>query len=304
MLEVRGLSKSFGGFRAVTDVDLAVAEGEIAAVIGPNGAGKSTLFNLITGHLQPTAGRVLVDGRDITGVAPYKHLRHGHRALVPAHQHLSEAYRARERAGGASCSSRSGPELLVPLGRGSVATTAEALLASIGLADQAADDRRHAVLRQPEAARARHCAGERSQDPAARRADRRHVGERDARDDRADRAHRPRARADAAVHRARHGRGVLDRPEDRGDAPGPRHRRTATRRRCAPMPRSAASILATSRWARDHECIARARGRPRRLRAEPRAVRHFARGQRRANASACSAATASARPPRCAPSWG
>ena len=72
MLEVRGLSKSFAGFRAVSDVDLAVAEGEIAAVIGPNGAGKSTLFNLITGHLQPTAGRVLVDKRDVTGVAPHK----------------------------------------------------------------------------------------------------------------------------------------------------------------------------------------------------------------------------------------
>ncbi|HEY6980746.1 ABC transporter ATP-binding protein [Reyranella sp.] len=72
MLEVKGLSKSFGGFRAVSEVDLAVAEGEIAAVIGPNGAGKSTLFNLMTGHLQPTAGRVLVEGRDITGVAPHK----------------------------------------------------------------------------------------------------------------------------------------------------------------------------------------------------------------------------------------
>ena len=72
MLEVKGLSKSFGGFRAVSDVDLAVAEGEIAAVIGPNGAGKSTLFNLITGHLQPSTGKVIVDGRDITGVAPFK----------------------------------------------------------------------------------------------------------------------------------------------------------------------------------------------------------------------------------------
>jgi branched-chain amino acid transport system ATP-binding protein len=72
MLELRGLSKSFAGFRAVTDVHLAVAEGEIAAVIGPNGAGKSTLFNLITGHLQPTSGHVLVDGRDITGVAPHR----------------------------------------------------------------------------------------------------------------------------------------------------------------------------------------------------------------------------------------
>ena len=72
MLEVRGLSKSFGGFRAVSGVDLAVAEGEIAAVIGPNGAGKSTLFNLITGHLRPSAGQVLVDGRNITGVSPYR----------------------------------------------------------------------------------------------------------------------------------------------------------------------------------------------------------------------------------------
>ena len=72
MLEVRGLSKSFGGFLAVAEVSMAVSEGEIAAVIGPNGAGKSTLFNLITGHLQPTTGRVFVDGRDITGVPPYR----------------------------------------------------------------------------------------------------------------------------------------------------------------------------------------------------------------------------------------
>jgi branched-chain amino acid transport system ATP-binding protein len=72
VIEVKGLSKLFGGFRAVSDVNLAVAQGEIAAVIGPNGAGKSTLFNLITGHLQPTAGRIVVDGRDITGVAPFK----------------------------------------------------------------------------------------------------------------------------------------------------------------------------------------------------------------------------------------
>ena len=68
MLEVRGLSKSFAGFFAVTEVDLVVAQGQIAAVIGPNGAGKSTLFNLITGHLQPTAGQVLVQGRDVTAM--------------------------------------------------------------------------------------------------------------------------------------------------------------------------------------------------------------------------------------------
>jgi len=57
----------------VTAINLpGLAEGEIAAVIEPNGAGKSTLFNLITGHLLPTAGSVFVDGRDVTGVAPYK----------------------------------------------------------------------------------------------------------------------------------------------------------------------------------------------------------------------------------------
>jgi branched-chain amino acid transport system ATP-binding protein len=72
VLEVRGVSKSFAGFLAVAEVNLAVPEGQIAAVIGPNGAGKSTLFNLITGHLRPSAGRVLVDGRDITGLPPHR----------------------------------------------------------------------------------------------------------------------------------------------------------------------------------------------------------------------------------------
>ena len=77
MLEVRGLNKSFSGFRAVSDVDLTVETGQIAAVIGPNGAGKSTLFNLITGHLRPDTGSVRLDGRDITGAAPNKIVRMG-----------------------------------------------------------------------------------------------------------------------------------------------------------------------------------------------------------------------------------
>jgi branched-chain amino acid transport system ATP-binding protein len=72
MLEVAGLSKSFAGFRAVSEVSLGVATRQIAAVIGPNGAGKSTLFNLITGHLKPDSGTVSFDGRDITGAAPYR----------------------------------------------------------------------------------------------------------------------------------------------------------------------------------------------------------------------------------------
>src|SRR6516162_3884910 len=77
MLEVSNISKSFGGFRAVSGVSLTVDTKQIAAVIGPNGAGKSTLFNLITGHLQPDSGAVRLDSRDITGVPPYRICRMG-----------------------------------------------------------------------------------------------------------------------------------------------------------------------------------------------------------------------------------
>jgi branched-chain amino acid transport system ATP-binding protein len=77
MLEVTGITKSFGGFRAVSDVSLRIETQQIAAVIGPNGAGKSTLFNLITGHLRPDSGSVRLDGRDITGAPPYRICRMG-----------------------------------------------------------------------------------------------------------------------------------------------------------------------------------------------------------------------------------
>ena len=71
-LEVVDLSKAFGGLLAVNKVSLAVEPGERHAIIGPNGAGKSTLFNVITGELTPTSGRVTFDGRDITGLPVYK----------------------------------------------------------------------------------------------------------------------------------------------------------------------------------------------------------------------------------------
>jgi branched-chain amino acid transport system ATP-binding protein len=77
MLEVSELSKSFGGFRAVSGVSLTVDTKQIAAMIGPNGAGKSTLFNLITGHLRPDSGAVRLDGRDITSAPPYRICRMG-----------------------------------------------------------------------------------------------------------------------------------------------------------------------------------------------------------------------------------
>ncbi len=70
VLEVRALTKNFGGVRAVQGVSFAVAAGEMLALIGPNGAGKSTCFNMLNGQIRPDAGRVLLEGQDITGRAP------------------------------------------------------------------------------------------------------------------------------------------------------------------------------------------------------------------------------------------
>lgn len=70
ILQTRGLSRSFNGFIAVKDVDLAVRRGSIHALIGPNGAGKTTCFNLLTKFLKPTAGRIVFDDVDITDLRP------------------------------------------------------------------------------------------------------------------------------------------------------------------------------------------------------------------------------------------
>jgi branched-chain amino acid transport system ATP-binding protein len=70
MLGVRGLTKRFRGLLAVSDVSFEVRPKEIVALIGPNGAGKTTCFNLIAGALAPTSGSVLLDGKDITALAP------------------------------------------------------------------------------------------------------------------------------------------------------------------------------------------------------------------------------------------
>ena len=67
VLETRGLSVNFGGLKAVDNVDIAVRRGGITAIIGPNGAGKSTFYNLVTGAIRPTAGKVFLEGREITG---------------------------------------------------------------------------------------------------------------------------------------------------------------------------------------------------------------------------------------------
>jgi branched-chain amino acid transport system ATP-binding protein len=77
VLEARGLTKDYGAFRALDGVSLRVGEGEFVSIIGPNGAGKSTLVNLLTGVSAPTAGRVVFDGRDVTGLGPVARARLG-----------------------------------------------------------------------------------------------------------------------------------------------------------------------------------------------------------------------------------
>jgi branched-chain amino acid transport system ATP-binding protein len=72
MLEVRGLSRAFGGLKAVDSVDLDVPRGAIVALIGPNGAGKTTCFAAIAGFVRPDSGRVVLDGTDVTGWAPHR----------------------------------------------------------------------------------------------------------------------------------------------------------------------------------------------------------------------------------------
>jgi branched-chain amino acid transport system permease protein len=72
ILEVRGLSKNFGGLKAVDDVSFQVRQGMILGIIGPNGAGKTTAFNLLNGFIAPSAGDVLLDGRSILGLQPHQ----------------------------------------------------------------------------------------------------------------------------------------------------------------------------------------------------------------------------------------
>ena len=77
VLKTEGLNKRFGGITATNNVSLNVARGARHALIGPNGAGKTTLINLMTGVLEPTAGRITLEGEDITRLAPHRRVRRG-----------------------------------------------------------------------------------------------------------------------------------------------------------------------------------------------------------------------------------
>ena len=174
MLEVHELHKAFAGFVAVGGVSLTVETRQIAAVIGPNGAGKSTLFNLITGHIMPDGGRVLLDGRDITGAPPHRmgigrsFQRTNIFARLSVFENVQAAFLA-HRGRGRNFWSRS---------EDFYREETAALLGSIGPRPPGRGGRRDAELRQPKAARARHRARQRPDGVAARRADRRDVCER------------------------------------------------------------------------------------------------------------------------------
>ncbi|HEY9458483.1 MAG TPA: ABC transporter ATP-binding protein [Gaiella sp.] len=72
LLELHGVSKSFGGLRVIQGLDLTVAEGEIVSLIGPNGAGKTTVFNLVTGVYEPDEGTIRLAGEDVVGLPPHR----------------------------------------------------------------------------------------------------------------------------------------------------------------------------------------------------------------------------------------
>src|SRR6478735_194704 len=87
MLELQQLAVAYGEARAVWDISLRVAKGELLCVVGPNGAGKTTLVNSVAGILKPMSGRIVMEGRDITRLAPHKFCEAGI-ALVPEGRRL------------------------------------------------------------------------------------------------------------------------------------------------------------------------------------------------------------------------
>jgi branched-chain amino acid transport system ATP-binding protein len=95
MLEVRGLDVYYGDARALEDIAIDVADGEIVAIVGPNGAGKSTLVNTIAGLNRPRRGSILLDGADVTRVASHRVCRHG-LAIVPEGRRIFPEMTVRE----------------------------------------------------------------------------------------------------------------------------------------------------------------------------------------------------------------
>ena len=136
LLVVEGLRKAFGGVHAVDGVDFTVEAGEAVALIGPNGAGKTTCFNLLGGQLRPDAGRVLLEGENIAGLAPHAIWRRGlSRTFQVAATFRS--MRVRENVQVALLSNAQRTLGLWRPARSRLAPEADALLAQVGLAERA-----------------------------------------------------------------------------------------------------------------------------------------------------------------------
>ena len=161
-----GADQVFGGLTAVNRVDFQVRTGELRSVIGPNGAGKTTFFNLLTGVLPPSGGRILFKGDDITGLPGARRLAPRHRALLPGHEHLRRPHRVRERPHRRPVARHPLPLLgqRRPARRGERARRGDP--APPRPLRQAARPRRRAVARRAALSRDRHRAGDRPGLPA------------------------------------------------------------------------------------------------------------------------------------------
>jgi branched-chain amino acid transport system ATP-binding protein len=132
ILDVKNLTKKFGGLTAVNDFSFEIEQGEFVGLIGPNGAGKTTIFNLISGRVKPTTGTVRFDGMDITGEKPYKIVNKGISRtfqIVRSFKFLTLLENVK-----VSCLSPRGKDTAKEY---NIDTYASTLLASVGLVDKA-----------------------------------------------------------------------------------------------------------------------------------------------------------------------
>lgn len=149
MLDVDNVSRAFDMLRAVDDVSLSVAEGETVGIIGTNGSGKTTLLNLITGYLQPTSGRILFRGSDITGLGPRRVTALGVARSFQVPQLYTGLNVLDNVLIAIAAHSGRGADFWTPMHRRDSLVRAEDFLARFGLSDQATA----AVRNLPEGAR-------------------------------------------------------------------------------------------------------------------------------------------------------
>ena len=163
LLRVENVSKSFGSLIAVDDVSMTVEPGELRAIIGPNGAGKTTFFNLISGFLRPSSGRIVFDGEDITNLLPARRVWRGIARTfqvtevfpeLPVRQNLripvevASGYRLRPRLS-AAADRKVRDRVDELLGMGNLAAKAERLVGELSHGDQRATEIMMALALEP-----------------------------------------------------------------------------------------------------------------------------------------------------------